>query len=125
MTRTEIERQQRAKEKAQRAEERRKRIQAAQERQRQADIGTYGEGSELLKGQKSSSKGDSRGGIWDVDTQPKEDQNKQGTDDRIQNDGIDRVSDEQGDELAGFEETSIILCENGTPVNGSILFKPD
>jgi|14_taG_2_1085336.scaffolds.fasta_scaffold22500_2 hypothetical protein len=25
----------------------------------------------------------------------------------------------------GYEETDIILCENGTPVNGKILFKED
>lgn len=25
----------------------------------------------------------------------------------------------------GYEETDIILCENGTPVNGKILFNPD
>ena len=25
----------------------------------------------------------------------------------------------------GYEETSIVLCENGTPVNGKILFKED
>jgi len=25
----------------------------------------------------------------------------------------------------GYEETDIVLCENGTPVNGKILFKED
>lgn len=25
----------------------------------------------------------------------------------------------------GYEETSIVLCDNGTPVNGKILFNPD
>jgi len=25
----------------------------------------------------------------------------------------------------GYEETDIVLCENGSPVNGKILFKPD
>lgn len=25
----------------------------------------------------------------------------------------------------GYEETDIVLCDNGTPVNGKILFNPD
>lgn len=25
----------------------------------------------------------------------------------------------------GYEETDIVLCDNGSPVNGKILFKPD
>jgi hypothetical protein len=29
------------------------------------------------------------------------------------------------DSTEGYEETDIIICENGSPVNGKILFKPD
>lgn len=32
-----------------------------------------------------------RGGIHDIDTQPRQDDNKEGVDERIQNDGIDRI----------------------------------
>lgn len=29
------------------------------------------------------------------------------------------------DSTEGYVETDIIICENGSPVNGKILFKPD
>jgi len=51
-----------------RTNERLIRLQQSQERQRSADIRTYGDGSGLLSGQQSSSGGDTRGGIWDVST---------------------------------------------------------
>lgn len=118
MTRTEIEREHRA-------SLRRLRIQAAQERQRQADIGTYGEGSELLKSQRSSANGDARGGIWDIATVVV-DQNLQDPNNSLQDDSIDRINPDRIDprlRLLGYRDKEIILCENGSPINVSILVK--
>ena len=50
-----------------------------------------------------------RGGIHDIDTQPRQDDNKEGTDERIQNDGIDQITsplkeDEGGGGGSGLPE---------------------
>ena len=72
-----------------------------------------------------------RGGIYDLDTQPRQEDNKEGTDERIQNNGIDRIDvdveeEEEGGGLPeGYVETDVILCVNGSPVNGQFLFKED
>jgi len=54
-----------------------------------------------------------RGGIHDISTQPRDDDNKEGTDERIQNDGIDTITsplqddDSGGGGLpAGYEEVT-------------------
>lgn len=73
-----------------------------------------------------------KSGIYDLDTQPRQEDNKEGTDERIQNNGIDRIDvdveeeEEGGGGLPeGYVETDVILCVNGSPVNGQILFKED
>jgi len=71
-----------------------------------------------------------KSGIYDLDTQPRRDDNKEGTDERIQNDGIDRITsplqgDSGGGLTNGYEETAVTLCENGSPITGKILFKAD
>ena len=69
-----------------------------------------------------------KSGIYDLDTQPRQEYNKEGTDERIQNDGIDRieVEEEEGGGLPeGYVETDVILCVNGEPVNGQFLFKEE
>lgn len=68
------------------------------------------------------------GGVYDINTRL--DDNKEGTDERIQNDGIDRITsplqgDSGGGLTNGYEETAVTLCENGSPIEGKILFKPD
>lgn len=40
-----------------------------------------------------------RGGIYDIETQPSQDDNKEGTNERIQNDGIDRIK-------SGFDDSN-------------------
>lgn len=53
-----------------------------------------------------------RGGIYDIDTQPNK--NKQGTDERIANDGIDDISNEaSSSELSRYEPLEITLVVNG------------
>lgn len=85
---------------------RRKRLLEAQERQREADLETYGERSGLLDAQESSSGGDARGGIWDISVRAESVENKSGTDERIQNDGIDEIEGEEPNFTAN-------LCQNG------------
>jgi len=68
-----------------------------------------------------------KAGVYDLNTRP--DDNKEGTDERIANDGvdkIDRIPEESGGGLPdGYVETDVILCVNGSPVNGQFLFKED
>lgn len=85
----------------------------------------------------SSSRGDERGGIYDVSTdnysQPNN--NQIGINDDIANMGIDAIigstaisvggGGDGNDIPEGFVETAVTLCQNGSPVNGSILFKPN
>jgi formylmethanofuran dehydrogenase subunit A len=83
----------------------------------------------------SSAGGDERGGIYDVSTdnysQPEN--NQQSLNDDTANKGIDvikggtTVVDGGGDGGVpdGYVETSVTLCQNGSPVTGSILFQPD
>lgn len=85
----------------------------------------------------SSSGGDERGGIYDVSTdnysQP--DNNQVGINSDIANKGIDSIvgstaisvggGGDGGGIPEGYVETAVILCQNGSPVTGSILFKPD
>jgi len=42
-----------------------------------------------------------RGGIHDISTQPRDDDNKEGTDERIQNDGIDTITSPLQDDDSG------------------------
>jgi hypothetical protein len=71
-----------------------------------------------------------KAGIYDLDT-TRTDENKQGTDERVANDGIDRVGNQStptssGEGLPdGYVETDFIMCVNGSPVSGKILFKAD
>jgi hypothetical protein len=70
------------------------RIANAQTRQRESDIRTYGEGSALLSGQKSSCGGDARGGIWDVsvDNYKQPDRNETGQNNSVNDgQGIDSI----------------------------------
>jgi len=84
--------------------------------------------NEVSKAQQQETR---RAKIHDVDTQPRTDDNKEGTNERIQNDGIDRITNPLGDTSGGgglpegYEETDFIMCVNGEPVEGQILFKED
>lgn len=86
---------------------------------------------DLLKGASSTKERRKiKAGVYDLSTQPRDDDNKQGTDERIQNDGIDNIpkSDDgsSGGGLPdGYVETDFIMCVNGSPVSGKILFKED
>jgi len=57
-----------------------------------------------------------RGGIHDIDTQPRQDDNKEGVDERIQNDGIDRIerppTDTGGGLPEGFEEEILDIVQD-------------
>lgn len=110
------------------------RLSDARTRQARSDVEVYGEGSMLLSAQKSSAGGDSRGGIWDVSTDnyKQEDRNESGQNSNIDDNGIDaigRVAADGGDSGGGlpdgYVETDVILCVNGSPVNGQFLFKED
>ena len=50
---------------------------------------------------------------------------KQGRSNKIIKSENNTVIEVAGGVPEGYEETDIILCENGTPVNGKILFKED
>jgi len=52
-------------------------------------------------------------------------QNKEGTDDRIENDGVDKIDRIPPSDISDFTETAFIMCVNGAPVSGTILFKED
>ena len=68
-------------------------------------------------------------GVYDLNTRP--DDNKEGADERIQNDGIDHfdpniIDDDSGGGLPdGYVETAVIICVDGAPVYGQFLFKED
>ena len=118
MTKTEQGREKRRKEAEQRSADRKSRLQEANRRQRNADISTYGEGSELLESR--------RGNIYDVETGAYDASfNKEGTDETIGNDGIDELDQATEGILNGYAEKNVILCEDGSPVNGTILFRPE
>tara|TARA_R110002020_G_scaffold43518_1_gene126365 strand:+ start:1165 stop:1536 length:372 start_codon:yes stop_codon:yes gene_type:complete len=119
MTKTEQGREQRRKEREQRAAERKSRDEKRFQRQLDADIRTYGEGSMALESK--------YGNIYDVETGKYDPGfNKQGTDETISNDGIDQLESEAeggGGIPSGYEEREVILCKDGEPVTGEILFK--
>lgn len=57
-------------------------------------------------------------------------ENKQDYESDIQQRGIDQftapdATPENGDLLSGYLARSVILCENGSPINGTILFRPE
>lgn len=91
----------RIKEKEVREQEKLGRISKSQERQRASDEQVYGEGSQLLSMQKSSSGGDARGGIWDIstDSYTQPERNETGQNSNINDDGIDSIG--AGGESAG------------------------
>jgi len=78
-----------------------------------------------------STSGDSRGGVYDISTTNYGDtENSTSINNDINEQGIDGLGattpDDGGDGLPeGYEETSVILCQDGSPVSGTILFKPD
>lgn len=66
------------------------------------------------------------GKIFDINTSYRQDENKQGTDTRIQNDGIDKIEPSDGSGSGsgvpdGYEETEIIFNQSGTLYNATIL----
>lgn len=82
MTKTEQGREKRRREREERAAGRKARLQGANERQRNADIATYGAGSMLLESKS--------GNVYDVETgQYDPTFNKEGTDETLSNDGVD------------------------------------
>ena len=69
-----------------------------------------------------------KAGVYDLSTRV--DDNKEGTDERIQNDGIDQISSPLNGSSGGggglpdgYVETDVILCVNGSPISGQFLFK--
>ena len=82
---------------------------------------------ELLQGASSTKeRRDIKAGVYDLNTRP--DNNKEGTDERIQNDGIDAITnplDGSNGLPDGYVETAVIICVNGSPVSGQFLFKED
>ena len=69
-----------------------------------------------------------KAGVYDLSTRV--DDNKEGTDERIQNDGIDQISSPLNGSSGGggglpdgYVETGVILCVNGSPISGQFLFK--
>ena len=59
-----------------------------------------------------------KSGVYDLDT-TRTDDNKQGTDERIQNDGIDKlyspVPSSSGGGSSGVFDGSVLICINGSP----------
>jgi len=119
MTKTEQGREQRRKEAEQRAAERKSRREASAKRQLDADIRTYGAGSMAIESK--------HGNIYDVETGSYDAAfNKEGTDETIGNDAIDQIdaaAEAGGGIPDGYEEREVILCKDGQPVTGEILFK--
>ncbi len=68
-----------------------------------------------------------QGGIYDVSTGKYDPSfNKQGTDETIDNDGVDQfgLNDKDAEFPEGYVETSVTICIDGSPTTGTILFKP-
>lgn len=71
------------------------------------------------------------GGVWDVSTSQTEVSNNEGDNTDISSSAgvdsaLDPVPDGGGGGLpSGYVERSVTLCENGSPITGSILFKAD
>jgi len=72
--------------------------------------------------------------ILDIETRYTESKNKQGADERLENDGIDKITGTSPSSSSGggggggglpdgYVETDVILCVNGSPVSGQFLFK--
>ena len=62
------------------------------------------------------------GAIFDVNTN-RVSTNQSSLNYTIYDDGIDTI--DGGDLLGGYVKTAVTLCQNGSPVTGSILFQPD
>ena len=81
----------------------------------------------LLQGASSTKeRREIKAGVYDLNTRP--DDNKEGTDERIQNNGIDTITSPPDDSNGlpdGYVETSVIICVDGQPVSGQFLFKED
>jgi hypothetical protein len=81
----------------------------------------------LLQGASSTKeRREIKAGVYDLNTRP--DDNKEGTDERIQNNGIDTITNPPDDSNGlpdGYVETAVIICVNGSPVSGQFLFKED
>tara|TARA_R110000796_G_scaffold15399_1_gene49003 strand:+ start:867 stop:1289 length:423 start_codon:yes stop_codon:yes gene_type:complete len=97
---------------------------------RQAEREVKDRRKELLQGALSTKeRREIKAGVYDLDTTVRPDDNKEGTDERIQNDGIDTITnplDDSGGGLPdGYVETAVIICVNGSPVSGQFLFKED
>ena len=70
-----------------------------------------------------------KAGIYDLDTQPRQDDNKEGQDERIQNDGIDHVDGQVdggggGGGVGGFNG-SVLICIEGDPYWIDIAYDKD
>jgi hypothetical protein len=84
------------------------------------------------KARRESNVNKKEGGIYDLSTsyyKPKEEFPATG-ERNLQDDGQDfvgrdRVEDEDGGLPDGYVETDVILCVDGSPVNGQFLFKED
>lgn len=106
----------------------------ARTRQARSDAEVYGDGSMLLSAQKSSSGGDSRGGIWDVSTDnyKQKDRNESDQNSKIGDDGIDAIgrgaSPEGGGGGGGGDiefNGSVLICINGSPYYIDIPYDSD
>ena len=70
---------------------------------------------------------DRRGRMYDVDTtRVRQDYNKEDTDERIQNDGIDRIVGPDVEEESDLDfNGTVILCINGNPYYINIAYDAD
>ena len=95
--------------------------------EREAERGVKDRRRELLQGASSTKeRREIKAGVYDLNTRP--DDNKEGTDERIQNNGIDTITSPPDDSNGlpdGYVETSVIICVDGQPVSGQFLFKED
>ena len=97
---------------------------------RQAEREVKDRRKQLLQGASSTKeRREIKAGVYDLNTRP--DDNKEGADERIQNDGIDVITNPLdssgggGGLPDGYVETAVIICVNGSPVSGQFLFKED
>jgi hypothetical protein len=97
------------------------------DRQLESDKRTYAHSPNLLATQPSS-----KGGIHDISTTNVTPENKEGAGTRVNEDAIDSIDplptenlDSGGGLPDGYVETAVILCVDGSPVNGQFLFKED
>ena len=123
MTRTEQGKQDRLQERMQREAERQNRQLESLRRQEESNANVYGEGALGDLANERAAR------LYDIDTNNVDESfNKMGTDERIQNDGIDSLESPPDEEEEGANiefNGSVLICINGSPYYIDIPYDSD